>query len=88
MKLKLTDAIEEWMMKEEGSYEDSRQRVDHAYHLLNKLTTDGVNLTENQKQTLIKSGQYHSTAWEDDEIYGGARTKRAIAKIVAKLKNL
>ena len=83
--IRRSKAIEEWKMKEEGSYEDSKRSPDHVFAILNTFRGKVI-LTEEQAATVIKSGQYHSTAWNDDEIVGGARTKKAIAAVCAKIQ--
>lgn len=83
--IRQSSAIEEWMMKEEGSYEDSKRSQNHVFAIL-KAFRGNVSLTKEQADTVIKSGNYHSTAWNDDEIVGGARTKKAIAGVCAKIQ--
>lgn len=83
--IRRSKAIEEWMMKEEGSYEDNKRSPDHVFAIL-KTFRGKVTLTEEQAASVIKSGNYHSTAWNDDEIVGGARTKKAIAAICVKIE--
>jgi hypothetical protein len=84
--LRLTAAVEEWMMKEEGSFEDSKRSKSHAYALLQRLTSGSNAFTAVELDMLISSGEYQSTAWEDDEIAGGKRTKDTIARVVKNLK--
>lgn len=73
-----------WYSKEEGSWEDSCFDNSHPasklYHRGNTIA-----LTKEEIKKLIKSGEYHSTAWSDDEINGGSRTKKAIANFCKKL---
>jgi hypothetical protein len=86
LKIRLSAAIEEWMMKEEGSFEDSKRDSTHVYAILGRLRNGNNTLSEREVDILIKSGTYHATAWNDDEIDGGARTKATIQRIVNKLK--
>lgn len=75
------------MSKEEGSWEDHGKSDDHVFALL-RWCHGKVTFTEEQARTIIESGRYQSTSWEDDEIEGGATTKRTIKNICDKLSNL
>ena len=79
-------AVDEWMRKEHGSWEDHDMSPDHAYPLL-KMFGGKLTLTESQANTLIKSGDFHSTGWDEDDIEGGIVTMRVISKYVYKLKD-
>lgn len=78
--------IHHWMMKEYGSWEDNNQDVNHPCAILQKRGI--IELTKEQIKGLIVSGKYQATSWEDDEIEGGARTKKAILSYTNKLSNL
>lgn len=79
-------AVHEWMMKEYGSWEDHNKDVNHACASLQRFGGN-VKLTREQAEELIKSGEYQSTGWNDDEISGGARTKQVIARYVRLIKS-
>src|SRR5687767_13635331 len=79
-------AIEEWIMKEYGSWEDGDKNPNHPCAVLQKFGSNLL-ITPEQATDLISSGEYQSTSWNDDEIDGGANTKKMIAKYVAKIKD-
>jgi hypothetical protein len=81
-------ALDEWQMKEEGSYEDyKRNDNNHPWWTLGELLHGKTaTLTETQVRRLIESGDYHATAWEPDEIDGGKKTMKTIAAKVAILE--
>lgn len=83
--IKQSDALSEWMRKEEGSYEDHNKSESHVYAILSKCKGK-VKLTEQEANAIIKSGTYHGTAWDDEDIRGGAKTKAGILRIVALVK--
>lgn len=87
IKIPKTKAIDEWMCKEWGSYEDSKKDPNHPCAFL-KLAGQTVEINNDQLNRLILSGYYQSTAWNEDEIVGGERTMRAISNFVNKLKQL
>jgi hypothetical protein len=78
-------ALEEWKMKEEGSFEDHERSESHAFAILSRLGHGKTVLTEQEAKTVLSSGNYHKDAWTNDEIVGGATTKRAIARICEKI---
>lgn len=80
-------AIHAWMSKEEGSWEDHNKAESHVFSILSRCK-GRVKLTEEEARTVITSGRYQSTAWEEDEIEGGARTMQTIKTICDKLSNL
>lgn len=85
IRIRKANYIDEWAIKEEGSFEDSKRDPLHVYPLL----TPGIKrLGDRAISSLIISGEYHCDAWKDDEIDGGAVTKRAIKNFVEKLKKL
>lgn len=78
-------AIEEWKRKEEGSYEDSNKSQSHVFAILNRFGGK-VTLTKEEAETVLKSGSYQSTGWDDDDIRGGAKTKQIIASYCSKIR--
>jgi hypothetical protein len=78
-------AVYQWMSKEYGSWEDHDKDPNHACALLQRFG-GMLELTEEQAMELITSGKYNSTAWLDDEIEGGAKTKLTIAGYVTKIQ--
>ena len=78
-------AISEWQRKEEGSYEDRNRSQSHAFAILNRWGGK-ITLTNDEAETLIKSGSYQSTGWDDDDIKGGAKTKQTIASYCKKIR--
>ena len=80
-----SNAVDEWEMKEYGSWEDHDKDMNHPCALLQKFGGK-LTLTEDQANKLIVSGIFQSTGWDDDDIDGGARTKRVIANWVKKIK--
>lgn len=79
-------ALDEWQEKERGSYEDHRMSDEHVYAILRRFGKGKVTLTHEEAMIVLKSGEYHATAWEDDEIEGGAITKRTIANLCKKIE--
>lgn len=82
-----SNAVEEWMAKEYGSWEDHKYADNHPYAILKRFGGK-IELTKDEVLTLIKSGQYHSTAWDAEDIDGGQRTINGIAAYVTKLNAL
>jgi hypothetical protein len=78
-------AVHHWMMKEYGSWEDNNKNQDHPCAILQRFGGK-LTLTEKQANDLIESGKYNSTAWYDDEIEGGAKTKQIIHNWVLKIQ--
>lgn len=89
LKIKIPKAawVEEWMMKEYGAWEDEKHDPAHPCAILQQRGKT-VDLSQDQINKLIESGRYHSTAWDDDNIEGGQRTKTAIANYTHRLKSL
>lgn len=80
-------SLYEWGSKEYGAFEDNEKDPAHVYALLQRLKGT-VYFTRGELETLIESGEYQSTSWNDDEIEGGVVTKRCIANWVTKFKTL
>lgn len=80
-------SLYQWGSKEYGSFEDSGKSESHVYALLQRLNGT-ASFNRQELETLIQSGEYQSTAWNDDEIEGGKITKRCIANWVTKFKTL
>jgi hypothetical protein len=78
-------ALEEWKMKEEGSFEDHKMSESHVFAILSRFGHGKTVLTEQEAKTVLTSGNYHKEAWTDDEIVGGATTKKVIARICEKI---
>lgn len=85
-------AIDEWQRKEYGSFEDHNYSKDHVHAILDRFGKGNVTLTEDEAKTVIVSGRYQSTSWQEDEIEGGYRTMRVIKRycdqIADKLKQI
>jgi hypothetical protein len=79
-------ALSEWMLKEEGSFEDHKKSDKHVYAILSRFGGK-IQLTEEEALTVIKSGKYHCTAWFAEEIVGGEKTIRLISKTVQRILN-
>lgn len=80
-----SNAVNEWMRKEEGSFEDHGRSSNHVYALLQRFGGK-VSFTEEEAKTIITSGKYQSTGWNEDEIEGGLKTMKTIASYVQKLE--
>jgi hypothetical protein len=78
-------AIEAWQAKEKGSYEDHNRSQSHPFAILNRWGGK-LSLTLAETEAIIKSGSYHSTAWDDEDIKGGAKTKTVITSYCKKLR--
>lgn len=78
-------AIDEWIYKEWGSYEDHKHSPAHVVPLLERFGGN-THYTNDELKTLIISGEYQSTAWQPDEIDGGQVTIDTIARYVKKFK--
>jgi hypothetical protein len=85
IKTRKSAAVYEWQRKESGSYEDHNRSSLHPYAILDRWGGN-VTMTIDEANTLIKSGSYHSTAWDDEDIRGGAKTKSTIAAYCQKIR--
>jgi len=88
IRVKRTDAIDEWQSKEYGSWEDHDKCELHACAILKrwKKYYQWITLTEAEAKELLQSGNYQSTSWLDDEIEGGRKTKLEIAVVCQKIR--
>lgn len=85
IRTKTGKAIHAWMMKEYGSWEDHNFDKNHPCALLQEFGKT-LTLTKQQAEALVISGEYQATAWNDDEIDGGAVTKQTINRWVEVFK--
>jgi hypothetical protein len=79
-------AIYYWASKEEGSFEDHNASPDHVFAILKRFGKGKVTLTEDEAKTVLKSGDYQSTAWLEDEIEGGLKTMDTIKRHCDKIR--
>jgi hypothetical protein len=79
-------AIDEWMRKERGSFEDYDYSPSHVYALLKRFG-GVVTLTEEEARTILVSADYQQS-WDDDDIQGGARAKATIKRYADKIESL
>lgn len=81
--------IDEWMMKECGSYEDSGWSQDHAVAILERFEPDStVDISIKEAKTLLRSASYNATAWKPDEIRGGIGTLSGLFGYMKRLTKL
>lgn len=87
VRIPLGNWVYHWHMKEYGSWEDHNLNPSHPAAILAKQGRL-LDLTLEEIKRLIESGKYQSTAWNEDEIIGGAQTMAAIAKFTKRLESL
>lgn len=86
IKTNKSGAVEEWIMKEWGSFEDAGHDPGHVVAILQRFGKT-ITLTIAEADTVIQSARYNAEAWNDDEIDGGARTKQTIARWANKISD-